>query len=461
MNTHTTARQRHALLNRRTFLRGLGSCIALPVFESLSARRALAAEAAAGLAVTATGAPLRSAFFFIPNGSIPSYWWPQQTGTDFAMSPTLKPLEAVRQHVQIMGGLENLNGEGGPDGAGDHARGVGTFLTGVRVKKSATDVRAGVSIDQVMARAVGHQTRLASLELSCDAVRKSGACDSGYSCAYQFNLSWSSASTPMTAEVNPRLLFERLFGAGPAGQRAGNLKRRQAEQRSVLDFVLEDARAMQQRLDARDKDKLDQYLTSLRDIEQRIAKAEKFGPAKDPGTPTPAGVPENYGEHIQLMGDLMIAAFQTDSTRVASFMFAHDGSTRSFPDIGVSEGHHDISHHQNKPDLMEKVAQIDLWYVNQFTQILKKMDAVKDVDGNSILHNSMLVYGAGNGDPNRHNHDNLPFILAGHGGGTLTPGRHLKNTATPTCNMFLSMADRMGVPNLERFGDSTGRLASI
>jgi Protein of unknown function (DUF1552) len=450
-----------AALSRRGFLRGLGACVALPAFESLGGAKAFAADGAAKLATTAAGAPLRTAFFFFPNGSIPSYWWPEKPGNDFVLSPTLKPFEEMRPHIQVLGGLENLNGEGGPDGAGDHARGVGTFLTGVRLKKSATDLRAGVSVDQLIARSVGHLTRLSSLEVSCDAVRKSGACDSGYACAYQFNLSWSSPTTPMIPEVNPRQLFEKLFGAGPPGERTENMKRRQTEQRSVLDFVLEDARAMQQRLDPTDKQKLDQYLTGIRDIETRIEKAEKFGPAKDPGTDTPAGVPENHGEYIQLMGDLLIAAFQTDSTRVASFMLHHDGSNRSFAEIGISEGHHDISHHRNKPDLMEKVAQIDLWYAAQFAQLLKKLDGIKDLDGNSLLHNSMIIYGGGNADPNRHNHDNLPFVLAGHGGGTITPGRYVKHSATPTSNLFLSLADRMGVTGLDRFGDSTGRLADV
>ncbi len=449
------------MITRRHFLRGFGSSLALPAFVSLAPRGRAAAAAATGMATTATGAPLRTAFFFFPNGSIPSYWWPEQTGRDFAFSPSLEPLAGVREHMQILGGLENVNGEGGPDGAGDHARGVGTFLTGVRLKKSATDIRAGVSIDQILAQRIGHLTRYSSLELSCDAVRKSGACDSGYACAYQFNLSWSGPETPMTPEVNPRLLFERLFGAGPPGERAASLKRRQVEQRSVLDFVLEDARAMQRRLDSRDNEKLDQYLTGLRDIEQRIERSERFAPPADPGTPAPGGIPGDYGDYIQIMGDLLILAFQSDLTRVASFMLAHDGSNRSFANIGISEGHHDISHHQNKPDLMEKVAQIDQWYAGQFAQFLKKLQTVKDADGNSLLHNSMIIYGGGNADPNRHNHDNLPFVLAGHGGGTLTPGRYVKHTSTPSMNLMLSLADRMGVSDIERFGDSTGRLADV
>lgn len=448
------------MTTRRHFLRGMGATITVPSLVSL-APRGRAAQPAARLAATASGAPLRTAFFFFPNGSIPSSWWPEQTGTDFAFSPSLQPLESVRKHIQIVGGLENVNGEGGPDGAGDHARGVGTFLTGVRLKKSATDIRAGVSIDQVLSRRIGHLTRHSSLELSCDAVRKSGACDSGYACAYQFNLSWSGPETPMTPEVNPRQLFERLFGAGAPGERIANLQRRQAEQRSVLDFVMTDARAMQRRLDARDNEKLDQYLTGIREIEQRIARAERLGPPADPGTEAPSGVPNDYAEHIQLMGDLLILAFQSDQTRIATFMLAHDGSNRSFSSIGISEGHHDISHHQNKPELMSKVAQIDQWYAGQFAQFLRKLDAVKDADGQSLLHNSMIVYGGGNGDPNRHNHDNLPFVVAGHGGGTLTPGRFVKHTSTPSMNLMLSLADRMGVGDLERFGDSTGRLADV
>ncbi|MFN0130318.1 MAG: DUF1552 domain-containing protein [Verrucomicrobiales bacterium] len=448
------------MTTRRHFLRGIGTSLALPAFVSL-APRGRAAAAAAGLATTGTGAPLRTAFFFFPNGSIPSFWWPEKTGSDLTFSRSLQPLEAVREHVQVVGGLENVNGEGGPDGAGDHARGVGTFLTGVRLKKSATDLRAGVSIDQTLARRVGNLTRHSSLELSCDAVRKSGACDSGYACAYQFNLSWSGPDTPMTPEVNPRLLFERLFGSGPPGERAANLKRRQAAQRSVLDFVLDDARAMQQRLDARDNEKLDQYLTGLGEIEKRIGRAERLDAPRDPGTEAPSGVPGDYAEHIQLIGDLLILAFQSDLTRVATFMLAHDGSNRSFANIGISEGHHDISHHQNKPDLMDKVAQIDQWYATQFAAFLKKLDGVKDADGNSLLHNSMIVYGGGNADPNRHNHDNLPFVLAGHGGGTLTPGRFVKHSPTPSMNLMLSLADRMGVRDLERFGDSTGRLANV
>ncbi|HTA31118.1 MAG TPA: DUF1552 domain-containing protein [Candidatus Cybelea sp.] len=448
-------------LSRRHFLRGLGASVALPAFASLVPARLMGATSTDKLAVTATGAPLRSAFLYFPNGSIPADWWPAKEGKDFELSKTLQPLESCRQHVQIIGGLEDRSAQAREDGAGDHARANGTFLTGVRLKKSATDLRAGISIDQVLAREVGSLTRFPSLELTCETERPSGNCDSGYSCAYQFNLSWSSPTTPMTAESNPRLVFERLFGAGPPGQRADHLRLRRQEQRSILDFVMQDARAMQRRLDAGDQAKLDQYLTGVRELEVRIHRAEKMGDPKDPMTPAPTGVPATYGEHLDIMFDILTLAFQTDSTRVATLLLAHDGSNRSFSDIGIPEGHHDLSHHFDNEEKKRKVSEIDHWYVQQLASFLRKMDQVRDADGHSLLHNSMIVYGSGNADGNRHSHDNLPIILAGAGGGTLTPGRHIRHASVPAANMFLSMADRMGLQHLARFGESTGRLADV
>jgi hypothetical protein len=467
MNTKSAAHknlasERFASLSRRHFLRGLGACVALPVFESLLPAKLLAATASEdSLATTATGAPLRTAFVYFPNGAIPAAWWPANEGADFQLSRTLQPLASNRKLVQVIGGLDHLNATAGTDGGGDHARANGTFLTGVRMKKSATDIHAGISIDQTIARQVGHLTPFPSLELTCDAGRNTGACDSGYSCAYQYNLAWSSPTTPMTPEANPRQVFERLFGAGSPGERAENLRRRRQEERSVLDFVLQDAQAMQQRLGGRDRDKLDQYLTGVRELEARIQRAEQRGAVRDPLIATPAGVPADHAQHIQLMYDLLLLAFQTDSTRVATMLLAHDGSNRSFADIGVPEGHHDLSHHDGNPDKIEKITEIDLWYVQQFGKFLDKMAAMKDADGHSLLHNSMIVYGGGNADGNRHTHVNLPILLAGAGGGTVTPGRFVTHGGKPATNLFLSMADRMGVKNLERFGDSSGRLASI
>ncbi len=457
------AAERHASLSRRHFLRGLGTCIALPAFVSLRPDTLLGAEtgAAAKLASTAAGAPLRTAFVFFPNGAIPKAWWPEEEGTTGGFGATLKSLEPYREHLQILGGLDHKAAEAGPDGGGDHARGNGVFLTGVRLKKSATDIHAGVSIDQVMARQAGHLTRFASLELTCDAGRYSGACDSGYACAYQHNLAWSSPTSPVAAESNPRLVFERLFGSGAAGQRAANLKLRQQEQRSVLDFVREDARGMERRLNARDKDKLDQYLTGVRELETRIQKAERFGDAKDPGIDTPPGIPTDYAQYLGLMYDMMALAFQTDSTRIATLLLAHDGSNRSFPEIGIPEGHHDLSHHFNTEEKIRKVAEIDRWYAKQFARFVGKLRDTQDVDGRSLLHNSMIVYGGGNADANRHTHTNLPIVLAGGGGGTLATGRYVKLGGKPATNLFLSLADRMGMKDLDKFGDSTGRLEAI
>jgi hypothetical protein len=448
-------------LNRRAFLREAGACVALPLFESLRIGGLVAADPAVSLATTPTGAPLRSAFLYFPNGAIPSAWWPTRDGTDFTWSRTLKPLEKHKSHLQVLGGLGHKSAEPGPDGPGDHARGGSTFLTGVRLHKSATDIRAGVSIDQVLAKSYGHLTRFASLEFTCDKGPSSGVCDSGYSCAYQFNFAWSSPTTPKTPEVNPRRAFERLFGEGKLGERHANLQRRQQEDKSVLDFVLADAQAMKKRLDPADRKKLDQYLTGVREVESRIQKAERLGRVHDPKVQTPVGIPSDYGEHMQLMFDLMVLAFQTDSTRIVTFLLAHDGSNRSFDQIGISEGHHDLTHHQNRKEWIDKVADIDLWYAQQFAKLLDKLNQVKDVDGRTLLHNSMIVYGSGNADGNRHTHANLPLLLAGAGGGVLRTGRYVKHGSKPMANLYLSMAHTLGVRKLERFGDSTGALTDI
>ena len=456
------AAERFASLNRRHFLRGLGACLALPAFESVRPFAALAANAnAAKLATTAAGAPLRTAFVYFPNGAIQPHWWPKGEGSEFELARTMEPLAKVKHQLQILGGMDHVNATPGPDGAGDHARASGTFLTGVRVKKTAgADIHAGISIDQVMANQIGHLTRFPSLELTCDAVRKSGNCDSGYSCAYQYNLAWRSPTQPIAPEPNPRLLFERLFGAGSHGDRARGLALRQQQQRSILDFVLDDARSLQHQMTARDKDKLEEYLASVREIEKRIEKSERFGASPDPSVDTPAGIPAKFDEYIQVMFDMMILAFQTDSTRIATFLLANEGSNRSFPELEIPEGHHFLTHHQGRKEMIDKVAEIDLWYMKQLGKFLQKMEQTKDVDGKSLLHNSMIVYGSGNSDGNRHTHVNLPVLLAGGGGGTLNPGRHVKHGGVPMSNLLLSMADRMGAP-VERLGDSTGRVANI
>ncbi len=456
-----SAEQHLREMSRRHFLRGLGACIALPTLASLVPSRVLAAQADAGLAVTSTGAPLRTAFVYFPNGAIPATWWPEGGLADFTLGSTLQPLAALRSSLQVVSGLDHANAKAGNDGGGDHARGNGVFLTGVRLNKSATDIRAGVSIDQVIANRVGHLTRFPSLELSCENDRRSGSCDSGYACAYQFNISWRNATTPMAPESNPRLLFERMFGSGPHGTRAANAQRRMMARRSVLDFVRDDTRRLQGRLDSQDRDKLDQYLTGIRDVETRIEKAERFGPNVDPDMPTPNGVPPSHGEHVKLMYDMLALAFKTDSTRVATFALAHDGDNRSFAEIGIPEGHHDLSHHQGNQERIDKISKIDRWYSEHFARFLTELAEAKDVDGKSILHNTRIVYGSGNADANRHTHDNLPVLLAGGGGGLLKPGRYVRHGSKPMSNLFLTLAEQAGVSDLPRFGDSTGKLADV
>jgi hypothetical protein len=461
--------RRQANLSRRRFLRGLGVCMALPAFESMlrpafasAATDASTAAAGSAAAVTAGGAPMRMAVVYVPNGVIQKAWWPTGEGANFELGSTMRPIAAFKDKLQIISGLDDSSAIGGVDGAGDHARASGTFLTGVRVRKTAgSDIHAGKSIDQVVAERVGHLTRFPSLELTCDSVRRSGNCDSGYSCAYQYNLSWKSPTIPLAPEPNPRLLFERLFGAGAHGQRAGNLRARQAQQKSLLDFVMEDAGDLDRQLANRDRQKLDEYLTSVRDVERRIQESEHFGATPDPDVQTPEGIPHDFEQYVQIMYDMMILAFQTDSTRVATFLTANEGSNRPFPEIGISEGHHDLSHHRNRQEMMDKVAEIDLWYMKQFARFLAKMDQTKDIDGTSLLHNSMIMYGSGNSDGNRHTHLNLPIALAGGGGGTLNTGRYVKANGRPLTNLYLSMADRMGLQDVPRFGDSTGRLTVV
>ncbi len=445
------------ILNRRNFLRGLGACVALPAFESISTAAPTAAKA-----VTKTGAPLRMAYLYIPNGVNVECWTPKGTGKDYQLNRTMEPLAPFKNDFQVYSGLEQHNGWAGPDGAGDHARANATILTGVRPRKTAgADIKLGISVDQVAANAVGSETRFSSLELSTDGARKSGGCDSGYSCAYQFNLAWRSETTPMAPEHNPRLVFERLFGTGSGEERKRNYQARVAQKRSILDFVLADAKQLHGQLGLNDQQKLDEYLTGVREIEQRIEKVEHFGELPDIQMKTPAGIPSKYQDHIRLMIDLMVLAFRTDSTRVCTFSLAHDGSNRNFREVGVSEGHHTLSHHRNNEDWLRKIAKIDQFYTQQFAYYLERMSSLKDSDGKSLLENSMTVYASGLSDANRHSHNKLPVIVAGHGGGELTPGRHVDlGRDTPMTNLYVTMLNKMGV-NATSFGDSTGALKDV
>lgn len=446
--------------NRRGFLRGLGAAVALPALESF--RPLLAAGVERAIATTASGAPLRMAYLYIPNGVNMDLWRPKGSTSSYKMGQTFKSMESLREDFQIVSGFEQQNAAAGGDGPGDHARGVATFLTSARARKTAgSDIHLGVSADQIAARAAETLTRLPSLELSADGVRKAGQCDSGYSCAYQFNLSWRSEDQPMTPESNPRAVFERLFGAGSAKERAEGLGQRYASKKSVIDFVQQDAKAMQKYLGRSDRHKLDEYLTGVREIERQIEKAEAMGLPVDPGVPAPDATPDSYKEQLRLMFDMMVLAFKTDSTRISTFLMAHDGSNRSFQEIGVSDGHHNISHHQKNPSNLEKIAKIDAFYMEQLAYFLTKMKTTKDVDGQSLLHNSMIVYGGCISDGDRHNHDDLPILVAGNAGGAFNPGRHLDlGERVPMANLHLRMLEEFGVKQ-KGFGDSTGVLRKI
>lgn len=448
--------------DRRLFLRGLGAGMALPVFETFLSESAFAKDGAGPLATTETGMPLRTAFLYKPNGVNVAKWSPTGEGKDYRLNVTHEPYAKYKKEFNLFSNLKHENGTSGGDGGGDHARANASFLTGVRPRKTAgADIKLGISVDQVIANQIGDLTRFSSLELSCDPVRKSGVCDSGYSCAYQYNLSWRSATTPMTPESNPRHVFERLFGAGSREERKKSFAARNQQQRSILDFVMEDAKAMNRQLGRNDQLKLDEYMTGVREIERRIERAEKFGLPEDPGVPAPEVVPDAFEDRVRLMMDMMVMAFETDSTRVASFLLSHDGSNQSFREIGVPEGHHSLSHHQRDAQKLEKLAKIDLFYSRQFAYFIEQMQSKKDPDGNSLLYNSQVVWGSGLEDPDRHQHYRLPIIQVGQAGGRIQTGSHLvAPIETPMTNLFLSMMDRVGMQE-ERIGDSTGRLTVL
>lgn len=433
-------------------LRGAGVAIGLPWLEAMQPAKLVASSRTAP-------DTFRMIFLNVPNGAHMASWTPSAEGPEYSLSPILTPLQKHRKQLSVFTGLTLDGAHAHGDGGGDHARSGAAFLTGAHPKKTdGADIQNSISVDQVAAQALGQKTRFASLELGLEGSAQSGNCDSGYSCAYQFNLAWKNETMPLAPERDPRLAFERLFGSGDAGEEASRA-RRDLYNQSILDFVMDDAKALQKHLGRTDRNKLDEYLTSVRDIERRISNANQAA-REMPDYQRPTGVPEAYQEHIRLMFDLMWLAFQTDTTRVATFLLAHDGSNRTFPDIGVPDQHHGISHHQRDPEKLEKIARIDEFYSVQLAWFLEKMKATKEGDG-SLLDNSMIVFGGGISDPDRHNHDDLPVILAGGGGGTLTQGRHIRLPGeTPMCNLYLSLLDRMGVKE-ERFGDSTGRLSVI
>lgn len=438
-------------ISRRTALRGLGTALALPWLEAMTpaVSRSYAAEAASGL-------PKRMAFFYVPNGVHMESWTPASEGSGFELPRILQPAAAFRDDMLVLTGLTQDNARAKGDGPGDHARALACFLTGTHPRKTdGANLQAGISVDQLAAQKVGHYTRLPSLELGIDPSAQAGNCDSGYSCAYSSNIAWSSETTPVAKEINPRLVFERLFGTGPSAGKG----RSNAYRQSILDTVADDARRLKDRLGAGDGRKLDEYLTSVRELERRVAMAGK--PVQAPeGYTQPTGMPKDYAEHCKLMMDMIALAFQADITRVSTFVFANEGSNRSYRELDVADGHHELSHHGGSAEKHEKIQKINVFHMEQFAYLLGKLKSMKEGDSN-VLDQSMLVYGSGIGDGNRHNHDDLPVLLVGRGGGSINPGRHVKYAAnTPLNNLYLSLLDRFdaGVPVL---GDSKGRLEGL
>ncbi len=444
-------------LTRRTALKGLGVSLAMPWLEAMQPGRSLAAAE-----VAATTVPNRMAFLFVPNGVNVAHWTPERTGFGFDLPSILQPLSNVQDDLLVLSGLTHDKGRANGDGAGDHARCASVFLTGAQPRKTdGADIRSGISVDQLAAQQIGSQTKFASLELGCERGRGAGNCDSGYSCAYSSNISWASETQPMGKEVNPRAVFDRLFGDGTTKQMEDSQQRRLALRKSILDYVADDAQRLQTKLGRNDRRKVDEYLTGVREIERRLELAAQSTEKETTrGFRGPSEVPDDYGEHMRLMCDMMVLAFQTDSTRIATFMLANAGSNRSYSNIDVPDGHHALSHHGGNEEKLDKIRRINLFHTTQLAYLLEKMKSIPEGDS-TLLDHSMIVYGSGISDGNRHNNENLPILVAGRGGGTIDTGRHVVyEQETPLNNLYLSLLDRVGAP-ADYIGDSTDRLSGL
>jgi len=439
-------------ISRRTVLRGMGTAVALPLLDAMVP--ALTAQVK-----TPAKAVRRLGVVYHPNGVIYHNWVPTGVGREFTLSRTLAPLEPFRDQLVVITGLSSHPAEALGDGGGDHSRASGTYLTGVHVKKSDSVVENGVSMDQIAAKALERETQLSSLQLTADDNSLVGACDVGYSCAYSSTLSWLTPTLPLMAENNPRVVFERLFGSSDstdARVRASRLR----QDRSILDSVTARVRQLQQKLGPTDNTKLTDYLESLRDVERRIQKAEEQSGKQGPEVEQPAGVPDGFEPHVQLLYDLQVLAYQSDLTRVITFMYGREQTGRPYPQIGIPEPHHPLTHHQNDPSKMEKCTAIQLYHVALFANYLEKLRATPDGDG-SLLDHLVLLYGGGISNSDRHTHGPLPTLLLGGGAGTIKGGRHLVYPDdTPLTNLQLTLLDKMGVP-AEKLGDSTGQFREL
>jgi hypothetical protein len=445
-------------LGRRTFLRGVGTAIGLPFLDAMVPALSFGKAAAA---------PVRTAFVYVPIGAIMDHWNPSYTGELGELPRILKPMEPFKKDMLMLSNLTHNGGRALLDGGGDHARATGGYLSGVQPRKNASDasftnaaaIKAGITADQVIANQIGSKTRFASLEVGMEDSQQAGNCDSGYSCAYTNNLAWKSDSQPMPPVLDPRALFERMFGddgdLSPQARERRNLYRR-----SILDHVTEDSKKLEGRLGPSDRAKLDQYMTSVREVEVRIEQNEKNNQHVDPGMEKPGGTPGDFAEHFKLQSDMITIAFQADLTRTVTFLVGREGSNRAYREIGVPEGHHNLTHHRNNPEMIERVAQINCYHMRTFAAWMEKMKAHQEGDG-SLLDNCMIVYGSGISDGNRHTHEDLPTLILGSGGGYLKTGRRIVyRRETPICNLYLTMMEGMGV-HQDTFGDATGHLPEL
>ena len=437
-------------LERRSFLKGVGVAIGLPMLDAMIPALSVASKLPTS--------PTRVSFVYVPNGIVMDNWTPATLGANFEMNSILKPLQPFRNQTLVISGLMDNNGNALGDGGGDHARAASSFLTASHPKKTeGADIHVGVSADQVVAEFVGSNTRLGSLQLGLDDSRTVGHCDSGYSCAYTNSVSWKSPTTPLPPEANPRAIFERLFGTVDNSLDPATRARRARYRKSLLDMTRDETQSLVGTLGASDKRKVDEYLDSIREVEKQIEMAEKDGRKVVPAMDEPAGIPAVYAEHAKLLYDLQVLAFQSDLTRVTTMVMGREGSVRTYDEIGVPEPHHPLSHHRNQEESLAKLTKINTFHVELFAQFIAKLKSIPDGDG-TLLDRSMILYGCGIADSNRHTHEKLPILVMGGGNGGLSTGRHISTKEdTPVANLFLSMMDRMGVKK-DSFGDSSGKL---
>ena len=432
-------------LPRRTFLRGLGVTVALPLLDAM-------VPAMSALAATPAKPVRRLGFVYIPMGMNPVPWTPGAEGRITELSPSLMSLTPYLDHLTVVTNLELRNA----NTTGNHASSNAAFLSCARAKRTeSSDYESGTTIDQIAARHTGSETPIPSLELGTDLIAQVGNCDNGYACVYMNNLSWSSPTTPLPTEADPRVVFERLFGDG------GSTEERRAEMRknaSILDWVMQEMSGLRAKLGAGDRTKVNEYLDTVREVERRIQRAEQQSSESAlPDLDRPASVPESWEDHVKLMFDLQVLALQADLTRVITFQLAREGSTRTYPQIGVPEPHHPVSHHTNDPEKLAKLAKINAYHVSLFGYLLEKLGATPDGDGTLLDHATYLL-GSGMGNPDVHDHQNLPIVLARGGAGGIKGGRHLKHeNLTPLANLHLTLLDHVGV-HLDSFVDSTGRI---